>query len=564
MSRRPSKAPSVPELPPATAGYSCATQKMVSLDNPLDNSHDGPQPCSWAPRGIILPLPHDAEHPKVDSIQNSPLTNQGGAETMHTQATPKAPIVPPAQPPAFPPILPPGPGPGIPSNDTELPFTAFVPTVLKPHISTISSSDWARIKRLRSEIWGQRSRIQEMRASLREKQNRKAAADDDYIQFVRLRGHGVSFGIRASSDDQTEIDFLFNACVAAREDYGPFEDACNTLETKLSINEFELDRLESKFYDQPFQPQIHPLARHGNIESSTTSSSDASTDSESENGQQFHPLVTQYLSKLGDVDILRERLDELLEERYILEEEREKRARVEMKLSDENEEWLANYSDVESGLIEQYEKATQDMEILRKRCIDKGWVDETGEPLSLEHLERQSFVGELDGDGEPEASEYVKFPKLIPQPGSKMANTLPEPLSDECETTFSSFVRVNGWILEQLRTSPLEVGLLARTFESRYGIINEREKWQSDVLQLWYRDGTPYECLEGGASSVVSTNAPHDIGYSSSRSSLETQIPPWDPIGEASRPQMFSSDEDSVYSGQSPPTQRAPRPIRLV
>ncbi|KAH9206762.1 hypothetical protein DL95DRAFT_396680, partial [Leptodontidium sp. 2 PMI_412] len=269
----------------------------------------------------------------------------------------------------------------------------------------------------------------------------------------------------------------------------------------------------------------------------------ASTDSESESGQQFHPLVTQYLSKLGDVDLLRERLDELLEERYILEEEREKRARVKMKLSDENEEWLANYSDVESGLIEEYENATREMDKLKKECIDKGWVDRTGEPLSLEHLERQTFADDLDGDGGREPSEYVKFPKLIPQPGNKVTNTLPESLLDVNEPAFISSVRVNRWILDQLRTSPMEVGLLARTFESRYGPINESEKWQSDVLQLWYRDGAQDGWLAGHASSVVITMAPRDIGYSTSTSSLKTQIPPWDPTGEISQSQMFSSED---------------------
>lgn len=402
-----------------------------------------------------------------------------------------------------------------------------------------------------------------MRGSLRDKQDRKATADDNYIQYVRLRGHGVRFGSHTSSDEQTEIDVLFNACVTAREEYGPFEDALNALETSLSVNEFELDRLERKFYDQPFKPQAPPMINPRNKDISF-SPSVASTDSESESGQQFHPLVTQYLSKLGDVDLLRERLDELLEERYILEEEREKRARVKMKLSDENEEWLANYSDVESGLIEEYENATREMDKLKKECIDKGWVDRTGEPLSLEHLERQTFADDLDGDGGREPSEYVKFPKLIPQPGNKVTNTLPESLLDVNEPAFISSVRVNRWILDQLRTSPMEVGLLARTFESRYGPINESEKWQSDVLQLWYRDGAQDGWLAGHASSVVITMAPRDIGYSTSTSSLKTQIPPWDPTGEISQSQMFSSEDDSVHSADNPSARGARRPIQLV
>ncbi|KAG4435142.1 hypothetical protein IFR05_009374 [Cadophora sp. M221] len=512
-------------------------------------------------------VPHHAEHPKDDSILNSP--SEIGepismTENTHIEATQEAPIGPSDKPAASPPLLPPRPGPGISSNDTKSPIAIFAPSVLEPSISTTLNPEWTRIKRLRSEIWSQRSRVQEMRGSLRDKQDRKATADDNYIQYVRLRGHGVQFGNRTSSDEQTEIDVLFDACVTAREEYGPLEDALNAIETNLSVNEFELDRLERKFYDQPSKPQVPPMLNPGNEDVSSISPSVASTDSGSESGQQFHPLVTQYLSRLGDVDLLRERLDELLEERYMLEEEREKRARVKMKLSDENEEWLANYSHVESGLIEEYENATKEMEKLKKECIGKGLVDATGEPLSLEHLERRTFAGDLDGDAGRESSEYVKFPKLIPQPGNKVTNTLPESLLNVNEPAFISSVRVNRWILDQLRTSPMEVGLLARTFESRYGPINESEKWQSDVLQLWYRDGAQDGWLAGRASSVAITMAPRDTGSSTSSSSLETQIPPWNIAGEISRSPMFSSEDDSVRSVDNPSARKSRRPIQLV
>jgi hypothetical protein len=42
-------------------------------------------------------------------------------------------------------------------------------------------------------------------------------------------------------------------------------------------------------------------------------------------------------------------------------------------------------------------------------------------------------------------------------------------------------------MLDKLRSSPLDVNLLARTFESVAG--KTRDEWQLDVLKLWYKDG---------------------------------------------------------------------------
>ncbi|KAL2064647.1 hypothetical protein VTL71DRAFT_3785 [Oculimacula yallundae] len=427
--------------------------------------------------------------------------------------------------PLFPPsTIPSETGPGFSYSSTNTASGIVSQAVGKPDIPMRLKPTWRNIKEVRAEIWGQRSKARELRGSLREKQDKKAVADDRYIQFVRLRGHGIRFSEGSHLDEQSEIQILFNSCVAAREEYGPLEDRLNMLESNLSINEFELDRLETTFYDQSQRPRPPPEMTFEIKSSSSSSSSSTTSESESEEGQAFIPLVADYLSKLGDMDILQERLDELLEERENLEEEREKRARVaelleerddqeaegkkgarmKLRLSDEDEDWLARYSVVETGMIEEYETAKREMEILRKRCVEQNLVDEiTGDPIDFEHRERRAFAEELKDNGESVASEYVRFPKLIPQPGIKLVNSIPESLiKEDAEPTIASSVRVNSWILDQLRTSAMEVGLLARTFESKHGAIKKSDKWQSDVLKLWYRDGAEEAWLKQHTSSL--------------------------------------------------------------
>lgn len=43
-------------------------------------------------------------------------------------------------------------------------------------------------------------------------------------------------------------------------------------------------------------------------------------------------------------------------------------------------------------------------------------------------------------------------------------------------------VRVDQWILHQLRMSVLDVKLLANTFELEHGNITDEAQWQDDVL----------------------------------------------------------------------------------
>jgi hypothetical protein len=66
---------------------------------------------------------------------------------------------------------------------------------------------------------------------------------------------------------------------------------------------------------------------------------------------------------------------------------------------------------------------------------------------------------------------------------------------------------IDQWLLHQLRSSPLDVNFLARTFED-FGDIGG-EKWQFDVLAFWYKDGARNgESHYRVYSSGISTQAP--------------------------------------------------------
>jgi hypothetical protein len=100
-----------------------------------------------------------------------------------------------------------------------------------------------RIRRLRAAICEVRSRLQQQRSVLREKQDAKVAADNNYMTLLRLKGLlPSSESLNLRSDGRT-LEELFQDCGRARAEYGSIEYEYNLLEDQLGGKEFELTRL---------------------------------------------------------------------------------------------------------------------------------------------------------------------------------------------------------------------------------------------------------------------------------------------------------------------------------
>ena len=182
-----------------------------------------------------------------------------------------------------------------------------------------------RIVRLRGTIRQLRSRTHEQRVILRRKQYAKSTADDRYIQALLRYGNKK---VLVCSEERT-LQELFQDCEKAREEYGPVDHDCDALEMQLYGQELELTRLEEN-YGRVCCLDIPRESQHDfDILHKSRTSSDVLPD--------YHPLVVEYLSKLGDMDILRERLEWHQEEREVLEGDRETRKRVNHSLSPDDE-----------------------------------------------------------------------------------------------------------------------------------------------------------------------------------------------------------------------------------
>jgi hypothetical protein len=377
-----------------------------------------------------------------------------------------------------------------------------------------------RIRRLGETVWGLRSKVQEQRVILRSKQYVKATADDHYMRLARLKESGADEkSILVSSGGRT-LQELFQDCEKVRAEYGPLEDDCNALEDQLGSQEYELTRLEENFVRicNSIVPHDSGPSSPDNIreEQSESSSSDVH--------QIYHPLVAEYFSKLGDVDIFRERLERHQEEREALEAERETRQRVNLSLAPENQAWLGQADELQNEMLKDLVEAEADAEELKRKCLVAGLLDENGEPKDFQTQEQEAFAGDVDVDAKGQKSDYVKFPNLLPQHGTKdmkFKASAPRPE----EQSESAGDHINQWLLHSLRSSPLDVNLLARTFEAEVGNF-EAPKWETDVRNHWYRDGAIKDASGYRIDSIASETPVYGRSKLSTASINEYKIEP--------------------------------------
>jgi hypothetical protein len=284
---------------------------------------------------------------------------------------------------------------------------------------------------------------------------------------------------------------------------GQHESVIPLTETSIN-NEFEVSSTDIAVFKRVVQQIIHsdkPLTRLRNANSldsptvtQTRASSTISTNSSLEFRQtlykDYHPKVAEYLSKLRDKGLLSERIDELVSEKAALEVERDARLRIGFTLDPDDEVFLEEVDTVLDGLAEKLEHLEREEADMRQECFAWGLVFEDGEPTSFQYQEQLAFNHEEDMrlNTNDHASDYIKYPLLLRHPGVGFNNLFDPKLNKELdETTY----RINQWMLLQLRSSPLDVNLLARTFE---GIVGKtQDDWQTAVLKLWHEDGAGAE-----------------------------------------------------------------------
>jgi len=341
-----------------------------------------------------------------------------------------------------------------------------------------------KIAELRSKLMRNRLKLREKRKELREERTRASDLDAQFIKAIR------QFWEQGQEVDKQSLSGLYQEVQAARDITGPLEDDYDQEEDENNAAEFQLNDEEKRFY------RLYPAnASTGGInhddEWSTPSSFSSLNSLQGDDADNFEPInlvLDEYKSRVGDANIVKERLENLHFERVQYLEEERFRSQVDVGLYPSNKTFLDDFDDNYAEIKQELDQILMDVQRLRQKALEEGAVvDKLSSPATPRFLL----------DREPR-SRYDEAPALFPEHQSD--GVVPDLLNNFAGTR----ARINRWILDTLNNSPVERAhhkAILRAFSDK---SLDSEAWARLVFKYWRRDRAATDQLEDPASQDAS------------------------------------------------------------
>jgi len=234
-----------------------------------------------------------------------------------------------------------------------------------------------RLRSLRTNALRLRSVLKIKRKELKVKEAAKSSADEAFIRHVR-----ENQSIQPHPDAQTcpdkTADSYYVAMQTARDLYGPLEDEYTRIEDILDETEFEMARIEIRLYGpEPAPPQgseFDSLSFFPQVADmlAPASASGSLLGLSIERPAQYEPIHAEYLSRLGDLDLARERYQNMTQEHESLLAEQESRSRVGMDLHPNLKAFLEDLPARKAALQGEITEIELDVEKLKSKCLQAG------------------------------------------------------------------------------------------------------------------------------------------------------------------------------------------------
>lgn len=355
----------------------------------------------------------------------------------------------------------------------------------------ITEEDWRRLRILRARVLRGHAHLRFQRKELRGKQNTKSSADEAFMKYIRVR-HSTqsSEAVITSQPANAVLGALFAALQTARDEYGSAEFDFNALEDTLDEEEFELAQLEGRIYYAKPQDNSELIVKGAPVDISPSPVSESFTGISSTMSQQYHPIHVRYLSRLGDLDLARERHQNMIQERQNLLEMRDSRTPLGIELPASETEFLKHFPEHEAALKGEILAIQIDVEQWRAKCLTEG-ID------IAESIDGDSLNSPQDGSKmtflSPPKEEDEFLLESLPSPPNVEPSTfsvlLPKSIKEiqKLSGLITDFVegnksdRINRWIRHQLQTSHSAVRLLFRISFKPLKMLDIYE-WQICVL----------------------------------------------------------------------------------
>lgn len=311
-----------------------------------------------------------------------------------------------------------------------------------------------RIAGLRREIMGNRLRLREKRRELRDEQSIAIDLETKLMQSIQqLWERGVV-------PDKITFDNVYTSLKETRDRLGPMEDNYDWEEDEHNALEFQLDEEDAQ-------------CANSDTGSEYQSTMPGTSEFEVAVPEPLNPILNEYYSRVGDANIIHERLEDLRMEHTNMLDDAEFRKNHNVKLYVENVEFLAGVHNRYDELYAELEKAEADIAKLGLRATKMGLKFDQRTPI---RIVQQPLPNKR-------ANSKDKAPVLhrVTQDDS----VLPYLLSDYIELR----ARISCWILNNLRYSPIERvkydNILSKELE-RDSI--DDEAWVREVFEYWRVD----------------------------------------------------------------------------
>ena len=289
-----------------------------------------------------------------------------------------------------------------------------------------------------------------------------------------------------NDSDQADFDVLggvYDSISQALDTLGPGEEHYDEKEDDLNVLELRLETLEAELYNTPGSPEYLTRPRSLTATSLSRHSMITARSDDHRNQEDLDSPMQQYLSKLGDVRIIRERLYELASEKaQYLDIQREREA-VGRPQYQPNIEFLADYDRIHKELFSQLQVLEQEASILARQA-------------GLEPAATSEMINELTNTNDVRMPE-TSVEETI-EPAETKTSPLPQRFSPSNRVAIRSKrivarQRINDWLFEMLKISAIE----RARHKAILGNPNlEDTEWLRLVRRYWQRN-------QGGRGDVL-------------------------------------------------------------
>ena len=386
-----------------------------------------------------------------------------------------------------------------------------------------------KISALREKALRSRLRARQHRKELRQQRGTAGDADAELMKAISASFAQGAMGVSESIKD------LLERSRAARDVLGPLEDTYNETEDELDTAEFFLETAESQLYGRYKALEEHPafeeLSHHRSAPSSSYVSSIVS---DATDGFPTSEEIELFLSKVRESNMIRERLEELLEERADYLDRDRARSSLGVKVERFHHQFLDRFNPLYNKGLDQLELIDSQAINLRQECVDKGLLsaDDMVYHRKYPAMLLAPFIGinryRLPGLFSPFTSRFEYLESFH----SGFGNTRD---------------RINRWLLDRFRSSPLET---ARYKADLNDDLAGEGEWSGLVMEFWPRD----EAAQAGSLSIIESDVQVMSVAPPSRHSTDFNMDPVSPSQTShEQGQAQSLDSQPVSEPYNPP-----------